>query len=493
MESLLRLVNKSPSLNYLLLAFSGSITSIAFSPFDVKPIIILSLAILIYSIQTSINFFEAFKRSFVWGLCYWISGTGWLIVSIYYYGNTYLSVSILLIVLMGIMLSITFITPISFIKILATNQNVIKKSLIFAALLTLMELSRFFLLGGSSPWLLPGLVFTNTFAQISFPIIGIYGASFIIYFLSSILALSIFYKNRNILILSIFCLIIFIPKFHSAQVNSSKALDIGIVQPSLDPFKKYEYGGAYNIEETLLNITNQITKVDLIIWPESPLPYVSSNSKMQNLIDRIDNESMIISGAWTYEDNNLLNSMILIGENQSYSKRHLVPFGEYVPFEDQLRGLINFFDLPMSSISKGKSNQALFKVNDFHVLGLICFDVAFPLSFLKEFRNADFIINISNDTWFGKSYGPHQHLQIVKARAIESNKWIARGTSDGISTIVDNKGTIVEKLSKGKTGFIVGTIYSTNKSTIFYSFGYLIVPLASLFILLAAIIKRVRK
>ena len=491
MASLLKLVHKSPSINYLLLAFSGSISSISFSPFDIKPIILLSLAVLIYSVQTSINFFEAFKRSFVWGLGYWISGTGWLIVSIYYYGNTYISISVAIIILMGILLSITFITPISVIKILQTNQNIINMSLTFAAILTLMELSRFFLFGGF-PWLLPGLVFTDTFAQISFPFFGIYGASFIIYFLSSIISLSIFHKNRNILILSTFCVLIFIPKFHSSEENYSKTLEIGIVQPSLDPFKKFEHRGASNIEETLINLTNQISRADLVIWPESPLPYVSSTAKMQNLIDRVENDSIILTGAWTYDDNNLYNSMILIGENQSYSKRHLVPFGEYVPFQNQLRGLINFFDLPMSSITEGNSDQTLFKINDFNVLGLICFDVAFPLSFLKEIKNADFIINISNDTWFGKSYGPYQHLQIVKARAIESNKWIGRGTSDGISAIVDNKGTIVEKISKGKTGFFEGRIHSTNKSTIFYSFGYLVAPLVSLFILLVAIIKRIR-
>ena len=112
---------------------------------------------------------------------------------------------------------------------------------------------------------------------------------------------------------------------------------------------------------------------------------------------------------------------------------------------------------------------------------MICFDIAFPLSYLNEVRESDFIINISNDTWFGSSYGPYQHLQIVRARALEANKWVARGTSDGISTIVDNKGTIVSIIEKGMRGSLNGNIYKTLNPSFFYIYGYLILPILSLY------------
>jgi apolipoprotein N-acyltransferase len=123
---------------------------------------------------------------------------------------------------------------------------------------------------------------------------------------------------------------------------------------------------------------------------------------------------------------------------------------------------------------------------------MICFDIAFPLSYLQEIRDSDFIVNISNDTWFGSSFGPYQHLQIVRARALESNKWIARGTSDGISTIVDNKGTIVSILKKGESGFLNGTIYKTSKSSFFYFSGFLLAPILSLIVLISVLILRLR-
>ena len=169
-----------------------------------------------------------------------------------------------------------------------------------------------------------------------------------------------------------------------------------------------------------------------------------------------------------------------------------MPFGEYVPFERIIRGLIEFFDLPMSSITQGRSKQELFNIKEFKVLGMICFDVAFPLSFIEETKKADFIVNVSNDTWFGSSYGPYQHLQIVRARALEANKWIIRGTSDGISTIVDNKGTIVNLLPKGVKSSISGKVYINNEISYFYKFGYYMIPLLSIFVLGYIIILRLR-
>ena len=214
---------------------------------------------------------------------------------------------------------------------------------------------------------------------------------------------------------------------------------------------------------------------------------------MTQLLSRIEEGPRVLSGTWQYKGNELYNSMTILGTDQAYLKRHLVPFGEYVPFEGILRGLIEFFNMPMSSLSSGNSNQKLLEFNNYRILGMICFDIAFPLSFLDEVRESDFIINISNDTWFGSSYGPYQHLQIVRARALEANKWVARGTSDGISTIVDNKGTIVSLLEKGMRGSLNGNIYKTLNPSFFYIYGYLILPILSLILMIAAIVLKLRK
>ncbi len=491
MGSPLNQAYKYSFINYLFIAFIGALSTLSFSPFNIKLSIFFSLIILIHSVANATNFVEAFKRSFAWGLGYWISGTGWLIVSVYFYGNTELITSIVIILLMGILLSIVFIAPISFIILVKPNKNIFISSISFASFLTILELSRFVLLGGF-PWLLPGLITLDTYGQFLIPIIGVYGLSFIIYFFAALIALSFIYKRSIYLFSAIFCLLIFLPQGKIQHEYSGESLEIGIIQPSLDPFEKFQKEETANIEQTLLDLSGEHMNSELIIWPESPLPYLNSSPEMRSLLIKLDNAPIIISGAWEYQNDELFNSLTILGTNQSYFKRHLVPFGEYVPFEGIIRGLIDFFDLPMSSTTAGRPKQALFDIKGFSVLGMICFDVAFPLSYIKEIKHADFIINVSNDTWFGSSYGPYQHLQIVRARALEANKWILRGTSDGLSTIVDNKGTIVDILTKGIRGSMSGTVYKINEPSYFYKMGYLIIPLLSIFVFITIIVLRSR-
>ncbi|MDC0443108.1 apolipoprotein N-acyltransferase [Gammaproteobacteria bacterium] len=491
MGSPLNQIHKIPLIQYVFLGFIGALSTLAFSPFNIKLVIPLTLAVLIYSVINSTNFAHSLKLAMSWGMGYWISGTGWLIVSIYYYGNTNIIISISIIILMGILLSGVFIAPFAAIKILKFKPNIFIHSLILSSCLVLLELARFMLLGGF-PWLLPGLVFLDTFGEILIPNFGVYGASYIIYFFSSFLALSIANNKKNFLFAGLILLVIFLPYQSNQNETLEESLNLSIIQPSLDPFDKYKPGSDSSIEDVLINLTNQNKTKDLIIWPESPLPYLTSDPKMEKLIARIEEGPAVLSGSWKYKNNSLYNSMTILGTDQTYLKRHLVPFGEYVPFEEILRGLIDFFDMPMSSLSEGSSHQELLQFNDFKILGMICFDIAFPLSYLSEIRESDFIVNISNDTWFGSSYGPFQHLQIVRARALESNKWIARGTSDGISTIVDNKGTIVYNLKKGKSGFLNGKIYKTSKSSFFYSYGYLLTPILSFIVLINLLVLRLR-
>tara|TARA_Y100001970_G_scaffold180655_1_gene219884 strand:- start:7562 stop:9040 length:1479 start_codon:yes stop_codon:yes gene_type:complete len=489
---LLKQIHKAPFASYIFLVLSGALSTLAFSPFDIKLVLLFTLAILIFFTVNSKNFIEAYKYALVWGLGYWISGTGWLIVSIYYYGKTNIVISSLIILLMGILLSAVFIAPFAAVRFIKFTQNILLKSLFVASTLIILELSRFLLLGGF-PWLLPGLVFLDTLGQGVIPTLGVYGASYIIYFFASLIALSILENKKNFLFLGILCLLILIPYKKNLNESLDENLSVSIIQPSLDPFKKYTEGSHLNIEDVLINLTNNSSDADLIIWPESPLPYLESNPRMIQLIDRIEGGSTVLSGSWKYTNNKLHNSMTILGTDQTYLKRHLVLFGEYVPFEGILRGLIEFFNMPMSSLSAGGSNQGLLEFRDYKILGMICFDIAFPLSYLNEIRESDFIVNISNDTWFGSSYGPYQHLQIVRARALEANKWVIRGTSDGISTIVDNNGTIVSLLDKGLRGSLDGSVYKTFKSSFFYLYGYIITPVLALIMMFVLFIIKLRK
>ena len=127
--------------------------------------------------MSSKSMFVALKRSIAWGTGYWLGGTGWLIVSIYYYGNTNIFLASIIIILMAILLSIVFIGPICLIFSVIQTKNYFVRCFLCAGILTVIELFRF-VIGGGFPWLLPGLVLIDTIGQDLIPLIGIYGGSF---------------------------------------------------------------------------------------------------------------------------------------------------------------------------------------------------------------------------------------------------------------------------------------------------------------------------
>ena len=185
--------------------------------------------------------------------------------------------------------------------------------------------------------------------------------------------------------------------------------------------------------------------------------------------------------------------MINLNSGQIYNKVHLVPFGEYIPFISSLRGLISFFDMPMSDVAHGKAVQGKMYYMDkkqTNFSPLICYDIAFGNTVRKSNKSSLFMINISNDTWFGNSIGPYHHLDIARVRSVENNKWLIRSTNDGFSAVIDNKGTIVDKLDKGITGLLNSRVRLMNETTIYNSYGYYIPYLLALIIVfLSAIIK----
>ena len=132
------------------------------------------------------------------------------------------------------------------------------------------------------------------------------------------------------------------------------------------------------------------------------------------------------------------------------TKHHLVPFGDYVPLQDWLRGLIKFFDLPMSNASRGPAQQAnvVLELGNKAVEAAIgiCYEIAYGNSMRQRARQAGVLMTLTNDTWFGRSIGPHQHMQIARVRALENGRWLVRAANDGITGVVDHQGLVRARL-----------------------------------------------
>ncbi|MDC0529358.1 apolipoprotein N-acyltransferase [Gammaproteobacteria bacterium] len=483
---------------FLIPFFFGFIGIFAFSPFSIKPLIILSYSYLIRELVYREN--SSLKKIIFWSFGHWGFGMSWLIVSVYYYGETSILISLIIFLLLILILTTFFSLPLSILRFRLFSRNNASQHielLYISSIFILSELSRYYLLNGI-PWLIPGSVFLDTNTQYIYSIFGVAAGSMLIYLFASLIALY-WGRNKNIsYIIFLSSLILFIP-VTLEKIEDRRDIYVSIIQPSSDPFLKYKNGYKNEIEQNILNLVERTSpKSEIVVLPEAELPYSMQSKDFTNFIKKIDTSNKeFISGVWSYKDEHLYNALININTSESYNKMHLVPFGEYIPFISSLRGIISFFDMPMSNVKHGNKNQqniAIFQDKTINFAPLICFDIAFSNTVRKSNKSSYFMINISNDTWFGKSIGPYHHLDITRVRAIENNKWIIRSTNDGFSAIITNNGTIVDIIEKGITGVINSGINIEKERSLYNIYGYFIPYLLSiLIIVISAIMFKCRK
>ncbi len=193
------------------------------------------------------------------------------------------------------------------------------------------------------------------------------------------------------------------------------------------------------------------------------------------------------------------NSIYLLGQSedgslvQHYDKRQLVPFGEVVPFEDYTRELGSIFNFPMSSFTHGaaKQEQMYLREHDLHFIPAICYESIFPelmISLHDEHTNG--ILMVSNDSWFGNTRGPDEHLAIARMRSLEMQKPMIRITNSGITAYIDEMGQVVETLPRNTEGVLVVDFKPTQGSTIFVKLGNLILYIAMVLMVLIGLFFR---
>ena len=478
-------------LNFIIPALFGLIGIFAFAPFSIKFLIFISYGYLIRLLISNNN--GVFLKVFCWGLGHWGLGMSWIIVSVYYYGETTIAMSSIIYILLVVILTLIFTSPLlilksalSFTKI---NNNFFSV-LFISSIFTISEFSRYFFLNGV-PWLIPGNIFLDTISQNIYPIFGVTAASFFIYF---ICALFIVYSNNKISYVSAAILIISLLPFTPAH-EIKDGIKVSIVQPASDPFLKYEDNYYLKIEDNLNKLIDTVSKdSELVVLPEAELPYSQNSIRFIDFLKNTEISEKIILGVWKYDDAKLYNAIYSPRYNESYKKIHLVPFGEYIPFIEGLRGIINFFDLPMSNVSHGSQLQENIRILDnIPISSPICFDIAFPNTVRKMNKSSLLMINVSNDTWFGNSIGPYHHLSIARVRSIENNRYTIRATNDGISAIISNKGTIVTLLDKGKSDILEGNVKLIKNSTFYSRNGHLFFIILSFIIVLIPFLKIIWK
>ncbi len=276
-------------------------------------------------------------------------------------------------------------------------------------------------------------------------------------------------------------------------LDTENKINIKVISPSFE--LKYNT----SIEEIKIKLQNLIkysepdksTKT-LFVWPEGVFTGYSYEEIFQfkDLIKKhFGDQHLILFGVNKNKENTKkqFNSLIIVNNNfkilYQYNKKKLVPFGEFLPFEDTMNKLgFKKITEGYGSFTNG-SKQDNFVYENLNVLPLICYEIIFPQLTQNSPTGTNLIINISEDGWFGNSIGPHQHFAKAIFRSIETNSYLLRSANKGISTVLSNKGEIIKTLNTNEIGSIeleiplIVTEYKNKNDLIFFVllFTYLLI------------------
>ncbi|NVJ59677.1 MAG: apolipoprotein N-acyltransferase [Gammaproteobacteria bacterium] len=468
----------SGRLVYLFALFLGAIYPLGLAPLSWWPLLFLSvfgLAWLLLNVEKQLFW----KVTYCYGVGFFAVGASWVHVSIHQFGNAplWLSISFTAIFVLFLALFKALVG-----LLLSLSARYLRTPIIAFPLFWLAAdyVQGNFLTG--FPWLYLGYGLIDSPFSSWLPYIGVSGVSLLSVVIVTTVALIVFRllrseQDKTVRISSAYTafalisLISALTAFSGLSGNNairSQSASIAIVQPNIPQAEKWnpdrlpEYLNLYD------RMTEPLWGAEFIIWPEAAIPALQH--RVENWLKHweskaIQANSELILGIPRYDFNKqrVYASLASYGaQSYLYDKHHLVPFGEFVPYEGLLRGLIEFFNLPMSRMAPGKAVQSSFSYEKLNFLPAICYEIAYVDRFLnanksKEKQAVNVILTVSNDAWFGRSWGPHQHYQIARARARELSMPLIRATNNGISAVVDAKGNTLKQLPHYEASSFVNT------------------------------------
>jgi apolipoprotein N-acyltransferase len=461
--------------------FAGLLLPLGFAPFHIPGMIILGLALL-YAALSKPWRIDSFTLGFIFGLGFFGFGISWIFVSIHVYGhlNYFLAAAITLLFICYVSIYIGLVTYV-YAK-LARHYQGLLSCLLFASIWCLGEYLRANLMTGF-PWLILGFGEIDTPLKFLLPIVGVYGVSF----LTCVAAVSLVEGMRNVGKFRSYWLMFFVGLILLPSILKNmdwgtinrQPISVGVIQANLSMRDKWDESLFWQLVQRYQEGVDQlISRSNLIVMPESAIPipanYVSD--LLNNLhLKASQSGSAILLGIPHPSSNNgdemgYYNAIISLGEaNGNYFKQHLVPFGEFIP--KAFQRIIDWLEVPISNLKAGKAHQELIHVNHHSIASLICYELAYPQLLREQLPEAQWIVSVSDDGWFGHSLAMYQQLQIAQVLSIQTARYQVVANNDGLSSIIDTKGNIVASLNAFTTGLLEENIFSVTGSTPWVYYG----------------------
>ncbi|MBS9781707.1 MAG: apolipoprotein N-acyltransferase [Gammaproteobacteria bacterium] len=418
--------------------------------------------------------------AYLFGLAFFGWGLNWVYISMATYGKAPLPFAIFANVAVIAYLSLYWLVAALFILKLGKTTN--QRLLLAAPVIALLEWVRsVFIIG--FPWLSIGYAWVDTPIANLASFGGVFFVSFIVVLSASLCLLKIKPLHKNLLLLKVGILLAIVC-FPFANIQSiSNKTTVALVQGNMPVITQYN---ANQMNKNLIQyqlLTEKTvaenTDIDAVIWAETAIPYFYQDARpFLDDIHRLQQEKQfdLISGVPTYTNEKYYNAIVFQAKTETpiasfYKKQHLLPFGEYTP----LRGLLNIFkdyvQIPMADFSRGEVVQQPFTIGLNRFAPSICFEAVFGDEIRQNAQNADVLLNISNDAWFGKSKAQSQHLNIARMRAIENQKYLIRATNNGITAVIAPNGSVEKSLPPFEEGVLTASVIGNDKNTLYSKIG----------------------
>lgn len=461
-------------------AVVGGATVLAFAPFGAWPLAVLCPAVL-FALWSGVSPRRAFWRGFLYGLAEFATGIYWIYTAVSVVGGAPVWLGVLLYLALAAACAV-------FPGIVGYGARRLAGGpgwlwlLWIPAVWALFEWVRSFLLTGF-PWLALGFSQTASPLGAFAPIGGVYGVGFLCAAVAALLVTAL--RPRLHPALRVVALAGLALPFAAGTLlgnvawtrPAGAAFPVSLIQGNVPQTLKWEPRMLAPTLRLYARLTRTHLASRLIVWPEGAIPiwYAEAAPQIQPLVrDVVRHGSILVVGAPVYDraHDAAYNGLLVPGSIfPPYYKRHLVPFGEYFPVPDWVKRWLGAHALPYSSFTPGPAEQPPLRVGPWHAAVALCYEIAFGRLLRRQLPAAQFVLNPSDDGWFGRSIALPQQFQMARLAARETGRYVATVTDDGVTGIIDPAGQVQAALPEHEEGVLTGTLVPYAGSTPYVRWG----------------------
>ncbi len=442
---------------------AGILYALAFAPFEYAYFVLVALIALFFCWQ-HVPPKCALLRGYLFGLGEFGVGVSWVYVSVHDFGHASVASA-------GIM-TVFFVGFWAVFPALAgyicTKLTGLNRALLMPVIWLLIEYLRGYWILNGFPWLLCGTAQLDTPLAGYIPVFGVYGTGFIAALSASLLLALVQNKSYRLPIAATLVMLWAVGGYLQTRQWThviGEPIRVALIQGNITQDKKWLPENKINTLNLYKNLTEQHWNAQVIVWPETSIPAYLSEVKESFLMPlnqaaQQHQTDLIVSLPIKNEDSGKkYNAVMTLGKHiADYRKRHLLPFGETMPWQPFSGFILQKLGIKLGGFTAGGDNQALLRAGGYSFITSICYEDVFGDYAIQGLSEAAYLVNATNDGWFGNSIEPYQHVQMARMRALETGRFLLRSTNTGLTAIVAPTGKITHRLPLFEVGVLSDTI-----------------------------------